>query len=124
MTDESEVVAIGRGPAGDMTGERPLPGWALAGAGVTLLAVTLEFLGSFVGDSPSTGYPGWLVPFAWPTPVRVVWWLGAATGAAAASHGLSHATGRPRPLRTVLVAAPFLLFAGGVAAGASWATWH
>ncbi|MBW3619503.1 MAG: hypothetical protein KY461_04610 [Actinobacteria bacterium] len=109
---------------GDIVDERPLPGWALAGAAVTLLAVALEFLGSFVGDSPSTAYPGWLVTFAWPAPLRVVWWLLAAGGAVAASHGLSQATGRPRPLRTVLVAAPFLLFAGGVAAGASWATWH
>ncbi|MBW3662752.1 MAG: hypothetical protein KY469_06605 [Actinobacteria bacterium] len=104
--------------------DQPLPGWALAGGAVTLLAVTLELLGSVLGDSPSTGYPGWLVPIAWPTAVRVAWWLVATAGAAATSHGLAHAAGRRGYVRTVVVAAPFLIFAVGIALGAEWATWH
>lgn len=119
MSDGSGVVRSGGGPD-----ERAVLWWALAGGAVTMLAVVLEFLGSFLGDSPSTGYPGWLVPIAWPTPVRVVWWLVATVGAVAASRGTAYATGRPRHLRTVAVAAPFLLFAVGVATGATWATWH
>jgi hypothetical protein len=103
---------------------RPLPGWALAGAGVTLLAVVLEFLGSLVGDSPSTSYPGWLVAFAWPMPVRVAWWASATAGAVASIRGLAYATGRPLLVRTILVASPFALFTIGIAMGASWATWH
>lgn len=111
------------GPRGGPAG-RPVPWWALAGGAVTMLAVVLEFLGSLLGDSPSTGYPGWLVPIGWPTPVRVGWWLVATMGAVAASRGTAYATGRPRPLRTVVVASPFLVFAVGIATGATWATWH
>jgi hypothetical protein len=104
--------------------DRALPAWALWGAGFTLLAVALEFLGSIVGDSPSTGYPGWLVPIAWPTAVRVLWWVAAAVGAVALNRGLARATGHPRRLATVVTALPFLGFALGIALGAEWATWH
>ena len=107
-----------------VTSDRPLPGWALAGAALALVAVTLELLGSLLGDSPSTSYPGWLVPVGWSTPLRVAWWLSASAGAAAASHGLAQATGDPRAVRTVLVATPFAVFAAGIMLGASWATWH
>lgn len=105
-------------------GTEPLPVWAFVGAGVAAVALVLEFLGSILGDAPSTSYPAWLVTVGWPTPLRVAWWAGAAGGAAAAAFGVGHASGRPARLRPVLVASPFLLFAVGVATGASWATWH
>lgn len=101
-----------------------MPIWAFVGAGVAGLAVALELLGSLFGDAPSTAYPAWLVPIAWPTALRVSWWLLAAAGAAAAAYGLGRAAGRPRRLGPLVMASPFLLFAGGVAVGASWATWH
>lgn len=101
-----------------------LPGWALAGGAVTLLAVALEFAGNVWGISPTSSYPGWLTPIAWPTVVRVGWWLLAAVGTVAVNRGLARMTGQPRILRTVAVAVPFVAFAAGIAVGAEWATWH
>lgn len=110
--------------SGSVVGEEPLPRWALVGAGLALLVLALEFLGSFLGDAPASDYPGWLVPIAWPTPVRVLWWLMGSAGAFATSRGLDHVTGRRRLLRGLLVASPFVIFAIGIATGAEWATWH
>lgn len=104
--------------------EQPLPLSALAGGGFTLLAVTLEVLGSVLGDGVRTTYPGWLVPIAWPTTVRVVWWLVAAAGAVVANRGLARVTGRPRPVRTVVAAVPFVGFAAAIALDLPVATWH
>lgn len=107
------------------TTPQPLPLRAFAGGLLALVAVGLELLGSVAGDAPTTAYPGWLVPVAWPTALRVVWWLAAAAGAGTAVAGLT--AHRPRAARVtgvVLATLPFVVFAAGVGLGAQWATWH
>lgn len=101
-----------------------IPTWALAGAAVALVAVTLEVLGSVLGDSPDTPYPGWLRPIAWPTLVRVATWLAAAAGSAAYHVGLHRTSGRRRWFIGTLTTTMFLLFAVGIASDAEWSTWH
>lgn len=103
----------------------PLSLWALAGGAFALLAVGLEMLGSVLGDAPTTAYPGWLVPIAWPTAFRTVWWLLAAVGAGAAVAELAAPRSRAtRVAGTALAVLPFAAFAVGVALGAEWTAWH
>lgn len=101
-----------------------VPGWALAAGLVPLAALVLEYAGSVLGSGPSSWYPGWLVAVAWPQPVRIVWWLAAAAGAWALTRGLAHANGRRGWLLSVVVTAPFAVFAVGIAAGTQWTAWH
>jgi len=101
-----------------------LPGWALAGAAITVLAIVLEVAGNVFAGGVTSGYPGWLVTIAWPTPLRVLWWLAAAAGSIAWNVGIARANGRSRRLVTVITATPYVAFAVGVAVGAEWSTWH
>lgn len=94
-------------------------------AGFVLLAVVLEAVAGQAANSPEPGWAAGLVPLTWPQPLCVLWWL--LVGAAAAGHRYSFARAGIVPHRSLpplVYAAPFVLFAAGVAAGASWATWH
>ena len=104
--------------------DNAIPTWALASAGYVLLVVALEFAGSIWGDSPSTGYPGFLVPVVWPTALRVVVFLGAAAGTVAYHLGLRRTGTRGNPVVTALTAMLFTVFAVGIATGQEWAAWH
>ncbi|MGH9247217.1 MAG: hypothetical protein ACRD29_23460 [Acidimicrobiales bacterium] len=70
--------------------------------------------------------PGWAewVPLAWPQPLRVLWWLAVAAGAAAFRWSPGRVGLRPSRVVTVLTVVPFVVFAVGIGAGADWATWH
>lgn len=89
------------------------------------LAIVLEVLGGSFANSP---VPDWarVVPIAWPSGLRVVWWGAVAVAAAAGLFRLGlHRLGlRQRPVVVAASVLPFLVFAGGIAAGADWATWH
>ncbi len=102
--------------------DRAALGSALCAA-VVLLAVVLELVAGGAANSPEPAYSG-LFPLTWPQPLRVLWWL--AIAAAAAGHRVllvraGMATGQVLP---VVLALPFVVFAAGVASGASWSTWH
>lgn len=104
-------------------------GRAVAGsvgcAAFAVAAVLVEALAGAAADSPERGWATRLVPLAWPQPARVIWWLIVAT--AAAGHRLLLDRAGDRPPRwwiAAAVAAPFVVFAGGIAAGAQWSTWH
>lgn len=90
-----------------------------------LLAIGIEVLGGLAANSEN---PRWavvrIVPIGWPPALRVGWWL--LVGAAAGAHRvlLFRAGFRRSRWATVATMAPFVLFAGGIAAGAGWATWH
>jgi hypothetical protein len=86
-------------------------------------AVILEVVGGLNANSPHPSWAEWVVPLAWPQPLRVVWWVGVA-GAAGAYRVLLSRAGFPQRKVTTLLVVPFLLFAAGVATGADWATWH
>ena len=101
-----------------------VPGWALAAGLVPFGALVLEYAGSLFGQGVTTNYPGWLITGAWPTWARVVWWLVAAAGAFTVTRGLALANGRRGWVVSVLVTAPFVGFAAGVAAGTEWSAWH
>lgn len=95
----------------------------VVGAVFVILAVVLEVLGGSFANSP---LPAWaeFVPLSWPQAARVVWWFAVASAAGGFRLGL-HRLGIPQ--RPVVVAAsviPFLMFATGIALGASWSTWH
>lgn len=86
-------------------------------------AVVLELLGGSFANSP---VPEWahLAPITWPSGVRVLWWV-AVGGAAGLFRFALHRLGlRQRPVVVLASVVPFLVFAGGIAAGADWATWH
>ena len=101
-----------------------VPGWALAAGLVPFGALVLEYAGSLFGQGVTTGYPGWLITGAWPTWARVAWWLIAAAGALIVTRGLARANGRRGWVVSVVVTAPFVGFAAGVAAGTEWSAWH
>lgn len=103
----------------------PISGWAIGGFVLSLGAVALEVLGSVLGDSPTSGYPGWLVTITWPTALRALWWIAAAAGAATATgEFVPFRSAAARVASALVVAAPFAAFAVGIAIGAPWATWH
>ena len=86
-------------------------------------AIVLEVLAG-EGAASSTSAAAWFVPLTWPQPVRVGWWLTVATAAAAFRTSLRHLGLPARRSADVATVTPFLLFAGGIAFGADWATWH
>lgn len=86
-------------------------------------AVALEVLGGSFANSP-VGSGSELVPLTWPQPARVAWWLLVAGAAGLARLSLHRIGIRQRPVVVVASVIPFIVFAGGVAAGAEWATWH
>ena len=97
---------------------------ALAAAGFVMFAVVLEMLSGTWANSPAPSWAERIVPLAWPQPLRVVWWL-AVAGAAGTYHRSLRRAGIPRRrVMGVMTVVPFLAFAGGIAAGADWATWH
>lgn len=102
-------------------------GWWLlavtASIAFVLIAVLLELVGGTFANSP---VPDWahVVPLAWPTAVRLLWWIGVAGAAGLFRLGL-HRLGRRQPPAVVIASvAPFAAFASGTAAGTDWATWH
>ncbi len=105
----------------------PAPPWmlvlGLAGFVFAVGAVGLEVVSGTYANSP---VPGWAeyAPLAWPRPLRVAWWLGAAVAATTFCWSLGRVGRRPNHAATVLAVAPFVVFAFGVGTGADWATWH
>lgn len=101
------------------------PGLVALGCALWVLgAIAAEVLASMYAVSPVPGWSVHVFPLAWPRAVRVVWWLGVAAAAGGVRWGL-HAAGIPQR-RLIIVASvlPFVIFAGGIADGAWWATWH
>lgn len=97
---------------------------AVGCAAFVLLAVALEVVSGQAANSESSSRAYGLVPLTWPQPVRVTWWLLVAAAAAGHRYHLVRAgLGQGRWLG-VLLAAPFVVFATGIAFGASWSTWH
>jgi len=111
----------------DRVGYVPGDGWWLlaAVASITFVAVAiaLELLGGSYANSP---VPDWahLAPIAWPNGLRVVWWVAVAAAAGIFRLSLHRFGHRQHPAIVVASVAPFLVFAGGVAFSAHWATWH
>jgi hypothetical protein len=93
-------------------------------AGLVLAAVILEVIGGQNANSPHPGWAELVVPLAWPQPLRVLWWL--VVGAAAGAYRilLGRAGFPQRRAVTVITVVPFVVFAAGIATGASWTTWH
>lgn len=86
-------------------------------------AIVLEVLAGEGAASSTSGAP-WFVPLTWPQSVRVAWWLAVAGSAAAFRVSLRRLGLPARRAADVATVAPFLIFAGGIAFGADWATWH
>lgn len=89
-----------------------------------LLAVLLEAVTAQFAVVPPDTVLAEVVPLAWPSWARGIWW--ALVAGAAGAYGALTATGRgPRRLgRVALFATPFALFAVGAALQAPWAAWH
>jgi len=99
-------------------------GKAVSCAAFVLFAVVLETASGQAANSETPSWVSGLVPLTWSPPARVVWWLLVAAAAWGHRYFLVRAgLGSGRWLGA-LVAAPFVLFAAGIAAGASWSTWH
>lgn len=97
---------------------------AVGCAAFVVFAVALEVISGQAANSENPGWVYGLVPLTWSPPARVVWWLLVAAAAWGHRYFLVRAgLGSGRWLG-VLLAAPFVLFAAGTAAGASWSTWH
>ncbi len=94
-----------------------------ASAAFVIIAVVLEVMGGSYANSP---LPSWaeFVPLSWPPLARVFWWLGVAAAAAGFRLGLHRLGIAQRRLIVLVSVVPFLAFAGGIAGGASWSTWH
>lgn len=111
----------------DEVGYVPGDGWWLlavvASIAFVAIAVVLELVGGSLANSP---LPDWahVVPIAWPTALRVVWWIGVGAAAGLFRLGLHRLGHQQRPAVVAASVAPFLVFASGIAAGADWATWH
>jgi hypothetical protein len=106
------------------TAERRAATLAVGAALFVGFAVVLEIV---AGTRANSSIPGWaeiMVPLAWPRPMRVAWWL-AVAAAMGSFHWSLHrlGVGQPRFVAGISVA-PFLVFAAGVGAGQSWATFH
>jgi len=104
------------------------PGLVAAGsvacAVFVLAAVAVEVVSGQAANSPGPAGVGRLVPLGWPAAARVAWWLLVAAAAAGHRVLLDRLDGRRRWMVPFLLAAPFMVFAGGIGAGASWSTWH
>ena len=100
--------------------------WLAVAAGcafIVLAAITSEAL---AGHWANSAGPGWgsLVPLAWPRAARVAWWCAVAIAAGGFRLALVRLGIRQHALAVAASVLPFVVFAGGIAAGASWATWH
>lgn len=111
----------------ESVGYEPGDGWWLLAVVVSItfvvVAVVLEVLGGSFANSP---VPEWahVVPITWPSGLRVVWWVAVAAAAGTFRLALHRLGMRQRPVVVAASVIPFLVFAGGIAAGAHWATWH
>lgn len=97
---------------------------AIGCVGFVVAAVGLEVAGGYGANSPAPSWAHLAFPIAWPQPARVVWWLVVALAAFGYRRFFLRAGFRVSRVVTVLLVAPFVMFAGGVAGGAWWATWH
>lgn len=91
---------------------------------IVLCAVALEVAAGAAANSSWPSWATWVVPLTWPQPVRVVWWLVVAAAALSFRLNLRHLGFRQPPWLIAASVGPFVAFAGGVAFGADWATWH
>lgn len=93
------------------------------GAAFVVVAIVLEVLGGSLANSP---VPSWahVVPLTWPPAARVAWWLAVAVAAGSFRLGLHRLGMSQRPLIVVASVVPFVVFAGGIAVGAEFSTWH
>lgn len=120
-TDADPVPPVGTSKEG---GSAFFPIWGGVAAAFVLLAIVLEVIG---GTAANSVVPEWaykVAPLAWPQPVRVVWWVLVAVAAALYRLAERRAGIRRSIITLVVSVAPFLIFAGGIAFGAGWATWH
>jgi len=91
-------------------------GKAVGCAAFVLFAVVLEVVSGQAANSENPGWVYGLVPLTWSPPVAAAAW-GHRYYVVRAGLGSGRWLG-------ALLAAPFVLFAAGIAAGASWSTWH
>ena len=110
------------GEPADVTGRRLLASFCCAA--FVLLAMAVEVLSGQAANSPGEAKFQPFAPLGWPAPVRVLWWLLVATAAAGHRVLLYGLHGARQRLSAALLAAPFVVFAVGIALGADWATWH
>jgi len=101
-----------------------LSGWALVALAFVFLAVALEVLGGQYSNSEVPAAARFVVPLAWPQAVRALWWVLVGSAAAGYRYAEHRAGIRRNPVVIAASVAPFFVFAGGVAAGASFSTWH
>lgn len=87
-------------------------------------AVVVEAVTGAAANSPVPAWAEELAPIAWPQAARVGWWLAVAVAAAGFQLGLRRLGIRRNPIVVAASVAPFVVFAGGIAIGADWATWH
>ncbi len=100
-------------------------GWLAAGCFVFVVAAVVAEVTA--GAASAGSPPSWarrLVPLSWPASARVIWWLAVAGAALVYRLSLNSLGFRQRPTVVALSTIPFVVFAGGIAAGAEWATWH
>jgi hypothetical protein len=106
----------------ELTGRR-----LAASVGCALLvlgAVALELLSGQAANSPDDAVLQPFVPLSWPQPARVLWWLTIAGAAACHRLFLDTGTGLRRQLVALAAAAPFAVFAAGIAFSTGWSAWH
>lgn len=91
---------------------------------LVLLAVGVELASGQAANSPEDARYQPFFPLGWPQPIRVLWWLLVAAAAAAHRLLLDSRPGSRRWALAALAATPFGVFAGGIAVGTGWSTWH
>jgi len=89
-----------------------------------LLAIALEVSAGGAANSPEPGWVERVAPLGWPQPARVAWWTIVGVAAWRARTRLDRFYGREPSRYALLFAAPYAIFAVGIAFGASWSTWH
>jgi len=97
---------------------------ALGCATLVGAAVALEVVGGTAANSTVPAWTRYVVPLAWPQPLRVVWWLVVAVAALGFRVALHRLGFRQRAATVAASVVPFVVFAAGVAVGADWSTWH
>jgi len=121
--DDRRAGRYGDGETQEHAGRRML--LSFASAAFVGAAVLLE-----IGAGEATTgirFPTWAhpVPLTWPVPARVLWWT--VVAALASMHRIAlHRSGGSTVHKglAIAMAAPLLVFAGGIASGATWATYH
>jgi hypothetical protein len=97
---------------------------AVGCAAFVFAALAAEVVAAEYADSTVPSWTIGVFPLTWSQPARVVWWLAVAAAALGYRLLLGRLGVRPRRWVTVMTVTPFVIFAGGVVWGASWATWH